>query len=319
MPTLADARLAVQRDLSRVLASARDVREAAPAILEAISGRLGCVVSEMWVIDEARPVLQSVATWCAGDRFQPFLDSGKHAEFERGQGLPGLAWECGASQWMTDVSKEETFARKLDAIACGLHAAVAFPIVYGGVVTGVVQFFFPEPRTANVELMTTFADIGEQLGLFLERARIDATALKQAQEILELSAPILRVAPNAILLPVIGSFDAKRASHVSQKLLERVVETGSTWVVIDVTGAASLETFTAHRLLDTIAAVRLLGATTILTGVQAAAARTLVLLGVELGNVVVRGSLADGLAFLREQSPQAKSGKGAAGARDAVK
>ncbi len=319
MPTLAEARLAVQRDLSRVLASARQVRDAAPAILGAISGRLGCVVSEMWVVGEDRQLLQSVATWRADDRYAPFIARGAHSEFERGQGLPGLAWEHGAPQWMADVSTEEAFARKLDAIACGLHAAVAFPIVFDRVVTGVVQFFYPETRTPNVELMTTFADIGEQLGLFLERARIDATALKQAQEILELSAPILRVAPNAVLLPVIGSFDAKRASHVSQKLLERVVETSAHWVVIDVTGAAALETFTAHRLLETIAAVHLLGSKVILTGVQASAARTLVLLGVEIKNVVVCGSLADGLAFLREHTPQAKSGKGAAGARDAVK
>jgi anti-anti-sigma regulatory factor len=319
MPTLADARLAVQRDLSRVLASARDVREAAPAILGAISGRLGCVVSEMWVVGEERPLLQSVATWRADDRFQPFVERGAHVELERGQGLPGLAWEHGAPQWMTDVSTEVAFARKLDAIACGLHAAVAFPIVFGGLVTGVVQFFYAEARTPDVPMMDTFADIGEQLGLFLERARIDATALEQAREILELSAPILRVAPNALLLPVIGTFDAKRASHVAQKLLERVVETGSTWVILDVTGAPSLETFTAHRLLDTIAAVRLLGATTILTGVQASAARTLVLLGVDFKNLVVCGSLADGLAFLREHNAQAKSGKGAAGARDAVK
>lgn len=319
MSTLTDARMAVQRDLSRVLASARDVRDAAPAILEAISGRLGCVVSEMWVIGEERGVLQSVATWRASERFQPFLDRGARSEFERDEGLPGLAWDRGAPQWMNDVSTDETFARKLDAVGCGLHAAVAFPIVFGGIVTGVVQFFYPETRTPNVELMDTFADIGEQLGLFLERARIDATALKQAQEILELSAPVLRVAPNAILLPVIGTFDAKRASHVAQKLLERVVETSAHWVLIDVTGAASLETFTAHRLLDTISAVRLLGATTILTGVQAAAARTLVLLGVDFKNLVVCGSLADGLAFLREHTPQAKSGNGAAGARDAVK
>lgn len=319
MSILADARMAVQRDLSRVLASARDVRDASPAILEAISGRLGCVVSEMWVAAEDRPVLQLVATWRANERYQPFLESGTHAEFERGHGLPGLAWDRGSPQWMSDVSTDETFARKLDATACGLHAAIAFPIVFGGIVTGVVQFFYPETRTPDTAMMDTFADIGEQLGLFLERARIDATALKQAQEILELSAPVLRVAPNAILLPVIGTFDAKRASHVAQKLLERVVETGAKWVLIDVTGAASLETFTAHRLLETISAVRLLGATTILTGVQAAAARTLVLLGIDFKNLVVCGSLADGLAFLREHTPQGKSGKGDVGARDAVK
>ena len=301
MSDLVDARLSVQRDLSRALASARQVREAAPSILDAISGRLGCAASEMWLVDDARSALVCVGTWAGEERARSFVASSTSFEFSRGQGLPGGAWERATPQWMTDVSADAAFERNVTALASGLHAAVAFPILFGGDVTGVVQFFYPEERQADTLMMETFADIGEQLGLFLERARIDAITQRQAAEILELSAPILRVAPDAVLLPIIGSFDAGRAVHVTERLLTRVSELGARCVVFDLTNAGTMDTFMARRLLDAVAAVKLLGASAIVTGVQPAAARTMVLLGVQLGDIEVRASLADGLTLLRER------------------
>ena len=298
MSDLIKARLAVQHDLSRALASARQVRDAAPAILGAIGPRLGCVVSEMWVVEEPEAVLQSVGTWAADERYAAFLGTDTVFHFARGRGLPGLAWEHASPQWMTDVSTHPSFERQVAALTCGLRAAVAFPILFGGNVTGVVQFFYPEIRQPDEEMMATFADIGEQLGLFLERARIDGVLLRQAEEIMELSAPILRVAPHAILLPIIGAFDERRAIHVTERLLTHVVELGARHVVLDLTSAGSMDTFMAQRILDTIAAVKLLGSEPILTGVQPEAARTLVLLGIEFKQLKVCASLAGGLALL---------------------
>ena len=303
MSDLADARLAAQRALSRALASARDVRAATPAILAAISKPLGCVVSEMWVVDDARDVLRAVGAWTGGERYAGFIERGAAVEFVPGRGLPGLAWERAAPQWMTDVATDDVFERKLPAGAYGVHAAVAFPILFGGEVTGAVQFFFPAVREPDAAMMESFADIGEQLGLFLERARVDEVSLRQAAEILELSAPLLLVAPRTLLLPVIGSFDARRAVHVTERLLARVSETGARHVVLDLTGAGAVDTFMAQRMLDAITAVKLLGSQPILTGLPPSAARTLVMLGVSLGDVKAFASLADGLAFVRGEAP----------------
>jgi anti-anti-sigma regulatory factor len=291
----ADARLALQHDLSRVLASARQVRDAAPVILEAISARLGCVVSELWVIDEPRSVLESVGTWAKSAAYRSFTRTDDSFVFRKGDGLPGLCWQRNAPQWMTDVSEDAKFERRLAARTCDLRAAVAFPTVFGDSVNGVVQFFYPELREPDVKLIETFADIGEQIGLFLERARTDAIVFRQARELLELSAPILRVAPHAILLPIIGTFDARRAVQVTERLLAKVVEAGARVVVLDVTSAGAMDTFMAQRILDAVAAVRLLGARTILTGVQPAAARTLALLGIDFQQLEVCSTLAEGL------------------------
>jgi anti-anti-sigma regulatory factor len=303
MPSdLADVRVAAQHDLSRVLASARQVRDAAPLILEAISGHLGCVVSELWVIDETRGVLESVGTWAANDGYRLFLKTDESFTFAQGKGLPGLAWQRRSPQWMTNVSEDHSFERLLAASACGLRAAVAFPVVFGGNVTGVVQFFYARPREPDEKLMAAFADIGEHLGLFLERARKDEIVLRQARELVELSAPILRVGHDALLLPIIGTLDARRAVHVTERMLTRVSEVGARVVLIDLTGAGTMDSYMAHRILDAVAAVKLLGAEAILTGVQPAAARTLALLGIDLSQLEVRATLADGLAALRVQT-----------------
>lgn len=299
---LAEVRLAAQRELSRVLASARAPRDAAPAILEAISGHLGCVVSELWVVDDTRSFMESIGTWAVNESYKVFLQTDESCTFARGHGLPGLAWEHASPQWMSDVTGAPAFERKPAATACGLRAAVAFPILFGGNVTGVVQFFYAQPRQPDAKMMEIFADLGEQLGLFLERAHGDAIVLRQAKELLELSAPILRVAPDAILLPIIGTLDARRAIHVTERLLVKVVELGAHVVVLDVTSAGSMDTFMAQRILGAVAAVHLLGAETILTGVRPEAAKTLALLGIDFSRLEVRATLADGLAMLHERA-----------------
>jgi rsbT co-antagonist protein RsbR len=89
--------------------------------------------------------------------------------------------------------------------------------------------------------------------------------------------------------------DTQRAQQFMERLLERVVETRSTTALIDITGVPAVDTRTAQHLVETITAVRLLGAQVVLTGVRPAIAQTLVHLGVDLSNVVTRPSLQAGL------------------------
>lgn len=80
-----------------------------------------------------------------------------------------------------------------------------------------------------------------------------------------------------------------------ERLLQRIVETRSTMALIDITGVPVIDTQTAAHLIETFAAVRLLGAQVILTGVRPAIAQTLVHLGIDLAKVITRPSLAAGL------------------------
>jgi rsbT co-antagonist protein RsbR len=83
-------------------------------------------------------------------------------------------------------------------------------------------------------------------------------------------------------------------------LLERIVETQSPIALVDITGVPTVDTQTAYHLIETISAVRLLGAQVVLTGVSPAIAQALVHLGVDLSGIVTRSSLVAGLRVALE-------------------
>jgi PAS domain S-box-containing protein len=142
---------------------------------------------------------------------------------------------------------------------------------------------------------------GNVLGVFA--AARDVTAQKQAEEqiqqqsreIMELSTPVMQVWPGVVVAPLIGSLDSNRTQQFMERLLNRIVETNSPVALVDITGVPTIDTQTAQHLIETISAVRLLGAQVVLTGVRPAIAQTLVHLGIDLSGIITRASLSAGL------------------------
>ncbi len=129
-----------------------------------------------------------------------------------------------------------------------------------------------------------------------ERRNIEEKIRKQAQEILEMATvPVVQVWEGIVLVPLIGTLDSHRTQQLMERLLHRVTETSSPVALLDITGVPAIDTQTAQHLIETISAVRLLGAEVVLTGVRPVIAQTLVHLGIDLSNVNTRSSLAAGL------------------------
>jgi rsbT co-antagonist protein RsbR len=123
---------------------------------------------------------------------------------------------------------------------------------------------------------------------------------RQSREILEISTPVVQVWEGVIVAPLIGMLDTERAQQFMERLLTRVVETRSSVALVDITGVPMVDTRTAQYLIEAIAAVRLLGAQLVLTGVRPTIAQTLVHLGIDLESVITRASLEAGLRFAME-------------------
>jgi PAS domain S-box-containing protein len=135
---------------------------------------------------------------------------------------------------------------------------------------------------------TTARDITEQ-------KKMREALTERAKEILDVSTPVLQVWEGVVVAPFIGTLDTQRAQQFMERLLDKIVETNSAVALLDVTGVPAIDTRTAQHLIETITAVRLLGAQAILTGVRPAIAQTLAHLGINLADVVTRSSLAAGL------------------------
>ena len=132
-----------------------------------------------------------------------------------------------------------------------------------------------------------------------ERRKAEGTMAFQArelQDIYEMTAPVVRLWDGIVCLPLMGMLDSRRTEDIMEALLKRIVETDSVVAIIDITGVPAVDTQTARHLLETISAVRLLGAQVIITGISPAISQTMVHLGIELSGVVTRSSLASGFS-----------------------
>lgn len=142
---------------------------------------------------------------------------------------------------------------------------------------------------------------GKVIGVFAaarditERLRAEERIRQQTNEIMELSTPVMQVWKGVVVAPLIGSLDSVRTQQFMERLLSRIVETNSPVALVDIMGVPTIDTQTAHHLIETITAVRLLGSQVILTGVRPAIAQTLVHLSINLADIITRSSLAAGL------------------------
>lgn len=128
-----------------------------------------------------------------------------------------------------------------------------------------------------------------------ERKQAEGRIAQQSDEIMELSTPVMQVWQGVVVAPLIGSLDSNRTQQFMERLLNRIVETNSPVALVDIMGVPTIDTQTAQHLIETISAVRLLGAQVVLTGVRPAIAQTLVHLGIDLSGIMTRSSLAGGL------------------------
>jgi rsbT co-antagonist protein RsbR len=154
----------------------------------------------------------------------------------------------------------------------------------------------PQQLAAGLSYVHTLLD---RLGLYTtdvyQRGR-ERVIIRQQQELLELSTPVVTLWDGVLALPLIGTLDSSRTQVVMESLLQRIVDSGAAIAIIDITGVPTVDTLTAQHLLKTVAAARLMGADCIISGIRPQIAQTIVHLGVDLGNVVTKATLADAFA-----------------------
>jgi rsbT co-antagonist protein RsbR len=123
----------------------------------------------------------------------------------------------------------------------------------------------------------------------------EATIAKQAEAIRELSTPVLQIRNGRLIVPLIGLIDTRRAREITEHLLEAIRDHRAKVVIIDITAVAAVDSKVANHLIQTVEAARLMGATTIVTGLSAEVAQTLVTLGVDLSRVRTVSDLQSGV------------------------
>ncbi len=231
----AERRLATQNNVSRVLVEAESLVEAGPKIMEAFCESEGWDFGAIWVVDAEANVLRCADVW-----HRPSLPLGdlsrvsRSLTFARGVGLPGRVWDSG-EPLLVDVRTDPNYLRTNVALASGLRGALAFPILHGSEVTGVIDFLGRSPR-ADAGLSSMFGVIGRQLGAFFEKKRAAAerakleAQLRQVQKMDSLGQLSGGIAHdfNNILAAILGNTQLAAEelgpNHPAADLLQEVVK-----------------------------------------------------------------------------------------------
>jgi rsbT co-antagonist protein RsbR len=153
----------------------------------------------------------------------------------------------------------------------------------------------------------------DQLGLYtieVFQKTKDQIIVRQQQELLELSTPVVKLWNGILALPLIGTLDSARTQVVMENILQKIVDTGASIAIIDITGVPTVDTLVAQHLMKTIAAARLMGADCIISGIRPQIAQTIVHLGVNLEDVTTKATLADAFVVALERTGASVIAKG---------
>ncbi|WSG48064.1 STAS domain-containing protein [Dactylosporangium sp. NBC_01737] len=163
------------------------------------------------------------------------------------------------------------------------------------VVLGLTEAGQGELATTDFLLLSLVVD---DMGLFTFETYTktrESVIADQTEQLLELSTPVVKLWDGVVAVPLVGTLDSARAQVVMEKLLQTLVDTGSAFAIVDITGVPAVDTQVAQHILKTVVAARLMGAECIISGIRPQIAQTVVALGIEFGDIVTKSNLSDAL------------------------
>ncbi len=181
----AEQRLDAQQATARILGEATSMNMAIPMILAAICEKLRMEIGVFWSTNERSDRTACIETWASPDiaeRASEFIAASRSANFPRGTGLPGRAWESGRIAWIDNVVTDTNFPRAAAATKAGLRCGFAFPVILRERVFGMIEFFSRRPRRADEELLAMLEAVGSHMGLMIERTEAVAELVSRKAE-----------------------------------------------------------------------------------------------------------------------------------------
>jgi GAF domain-containing protein/anti-anti-sigma regulatory factor len=289
-------------EISQEISRLKDLDETLQKIVDAGRALIGVDMVAIATIDDST----GATSWKAASGFK--TDTFRNVRFAPGRGTAGRAIAAQKTVVLEGIGiKPDLPAEEFPIhIAEGVENSFGAPIINGSQITGVlIGGYRSDHGLTDLQIKITEA-LAAQAGIAIENARMFtelASANKRLLEadrfksdlIAELSTPIIPIWDRVLLAPIVGTLSAERAEAMTESLLKKTAGGGAEVVIIDITGVRMVDTEAAHHIRNTIAAIRILGANCILTGIGAAIAQTLVQLGISLEGIQTRRNLSGGL------------------------
>jgi rsbT co-antagonist protein RsbR len=163
----------------------------------------------------------------------------------------------------------------------------------------------PDRDAQTLSDHTAFSSFVDKLGLYTFEMYVnarDAVIAEQTAQLLELSTPVVKLWDGVVAVPLIGTLDSARSQVVMERLLQALVDTGSPFAILDITGVPAVDTQVAQHILKTVVAAQLMGARCVISGIRPQIAQTIVSLGIEFGEIVTKSNLSDALKYVLQEN-----------------
>src|ERR1044071_172612 len=185
--TRAEGRFAAERAITRILANAQTLDEAAPGIVQVLLDALEVDIGTLWVFDPKRNLLHHALTNLRSSTpaLKSFMEESRRLSFAPGESLPGRVWRERSPAWLSDFDQEGSFTRRALAAKAGLRSALVFPIFNSPDFFGVIEFFTARSFPPDPMLLNMMTAIGSEIGQFIKRRNAEE-ALRRAHDELEM-------------------------------------------------------------------------------------------------------------------------------------
>ena len=208
----AEKRQAMEHAVTRVLAEAATLGEAMSGVLETICRNLGWHYGARWHWDAAAGVLQRAESWATTTpEIQEFDRAIAQIEVEPrsdGDGLASRAFWARKPVWIADLAASDSFRRRGLTMQAGLHAGIAFPLMRGTQVLGVMEFFHRDAGEPNPVLVNVAEAIGSEVGQYIVRNQAE-----EAVKFMAMHDPLTRLPNRAMFSERLGGAIAQAERH----------------------------------------------------------------------------------------------------------
>jgi PAS domain S-box-containing protein len=166
--------LLLLQTITMEVAAASDLASALEVVLRRVCEKTRWALGQAWVPRPDGTALDCAPAWfCAEADLEQFRAVSEAAHFLPGAGLPGRVWKSKQPAWIEDVTVDGNFPRNKTAAEAGLKAAVGIPILSGGEVLAVMEFFVHGARAEDERLVKLIGAVAAQLDLVMERKRAE--------------------------------------------------------------------------------------------------------------------------------------------------
>jgi len=139
-------------------------------------------------------------------------------------------------------------------------------------------------------------DYGEDVVVFADIT----TSENQSLLISQMELPILDISDHVTLIPLIGLLDSIKSQRLMENILYSIKDKSTTTAIIDIGGILVVDSAVAAHLIKITKATKLMGCTTILSGIAPDVAQTIVNLGINLDGINTTSTLQDALKIVEK-------------------